>query len=471
MKKAIFGVCIALMTLSMLSACAGAPTACAPAAAADQSGAVASASIPEAPALKTPPPAEPVTIRTTITDGELSKDQIAAFEKLYPHIKVEIEAADSTKLAAELATNSAPDVIRINGAFEASGYIIRGIATDITNRLETGSVIKMNELLPICNVYRFDGKTIGQGPYYGLPKDWSNDYAVFYNKKCFDAAGVEVPDASRVMTWEDIFALAKRLTIVKDNRVEQYGLSANEWGQTVANFNLMLQYVQSAGDKISADGSSAIDFNAPSVENFIRMWVDGVKAGIGPNPLNNDQTPGGDLFLANKSAMIINGYWYSGVIRSSEVTKTHLDDFGMLPTPMAANGARVAPTGGATGAILYSGSKHQDEAWAFFEWYFGGPPAQDRAKSGWGMPITASLVDLLPQETSFDRQVLKVLGDESAYQKSFLPVNPYLAGGGWGIFDKYVAPLYFDKSTLEEAIVGMTKDANVVVSEAKAAVQ
>lgn len=470
MKKTIVWAVITLMMLSMLSACSGVPATSAPPAA-GQSSAVASTSTPEAPATKTPATSEPVTIRTSISEGELSKDQIAAFEKIYPNIKVEIESADSTKLAAELATNSAPDVIRISGAFDASGYVIRGIATDITNRLETSSVIKMNELLPICNVYRFDGKTIGQGPYYGLPKDWSNDYAIFYNKKCFDKAGVAVPDSSKVMTWEDVFALAKKLTIKEGDKTVQYGLSANEWGQTVPNFNLMLQYVQSAGEKISNDDNSAMDFNVPSVKSFINMWVDGVKAGIGPNPINNDQTSGGDLFLADKSAMIIDGYWYSGVIRSNDAAKTHLDDYGMLPTPMAANGTRVAPSGGATGAILYSGSKHQDEAWSFFEWYFGGQPAQDRAKSGWGMPITTSLVELLPQETNFDKQVLKVLGDESAYQKSSLPVNPYLAGGGWGIFDKYVAPLYFDKSTLDEAITGMTKDANVVVTEAKYAVQ
>ncbi len=460
MKKTIVWAVIALMMLSMLSACSGAPAISAPA-----------TSAPEAPATKTHAPSEPVAIRISITEGEISKDQIAAFETANPGIKIELAALDATKLAAELATNSAPDIIRINGAFDLPGYVIRGIASDITSRMETSSVIQMNDLLPICDVYRFDGFAIGKGPYYGLPKDWSNDYAIFYNKKCFDAAGVAVPDPTKVLTWQEVMELAKKLTITQDKKIVQYGLSANEWGQTVPYFNAMMQYVLSAGAKISNDDNTTMDFNQTAVKDFITLWVDAVKANVGPNPINNDQTSGGDLFLADKSAMIIDGYWYSGVIRGNANTQTHLDDFGMLPTPMAENGARVAPTGGATGAIIYSGSKNPDQAWTFFEWFFGGQPADDRAKTGWGMPIFKSKLALLPQETNFDKQVLAVLNDETNYQKSFLPVNSYLAGSGWGIFDKYVAPLYFDKSTLDEAITGMTKDANVVVTEARNAVQ
>ncbi|MBW7456927.1 hypothetical protein K0U00_23095, partial [Paenibacillus sepulcri] len=115
-------------------------------------------------------------------------------------------------------------------------------------------------------------------------------------------------------------------------------------------------------------------------------------------------------------------------------------------------------------------SKHPDEAWTFFEWFFGGTPADDRAKAGWGLPIFKSKMDLLPKETDFDKQINTVLQDELNYTSQYLKVNPYLAGGGWSIFDKYVQPLYFGKSNLDEAIKGMTKDANVAIQEAKDAI-
>lgn len=411
-----------------------------------------------------------VTIRTSFSEGELSKDQIAEFEKEHPNIKVEIETVDATKLAAELATGDAPDVIRLSGVFDLPNYVIKGIALDLTDRINGSTLIKADDLLPITNVFRFDGKTVGTGPIYGLPKDWSNDYAIFYNKKAFDAAKVPLPDPTKPMTWPEVFDLAKKLTIKDGDKVKQYGLSANEWGKTEPNFNNLLQYLLSAGVDINAADNSSVNFDNQAVKDYLNMWVDGVKNNVGPNSVNNDQTSGGDLFMKDQSAMLIDGYWYSGAIRSNEASKSHLSDFGMLPTPIAPNGTRVAPTGGATGAIINAASKHPDEAWTFFEWFLGGKPADDRAKTGWGLPIFKSKMDLLPKETDFDKQVNAVLQDELNYTGQYLKVNPYLAGGGWSIFDKYAQPLYFGKSTVDEAIKGMTKDANVAVQEAKDAV-
>ncbi|QHT59186.1 sugar ABC transporter substrate-binding protein [Paenibacillus lycopersici] len=412
---------------------------------------------------------EVVTIRTSISDGELSKDQIAEFEKEHPNIKIEIETLDATKLAAELATGDAPDVIRLSGVFDLPNYVIKGIALDLTDRVNTSSIFKSDDLLPITNVYRFDGKTVGTGPIYGMPKDWSNDYAIFYNKKAFDAAGVQVPDPTKPLTWPEVFDLAKKLTIKDGDKVKQYGLAANEWGKTEPNFNNLLQYLLSAGVDINAADSGSVNFDNQAVKDYINMWVQGIKDNVGPNSVNNDQTSGGDLFFKDQAAMLIDGYWYSGAIRSNESAKTHLSDYGMLPTPIAPNGTRVAPTGGATGAIINKDSKHPDEAWTFFEWFFGGKPADDRAKTGWGLPIFKSKMDLLPNETDFDKQVNAVLQDELNYTSQYLQVNPYLAGGGWSIFDKYVQPLYFGKSNVDDAIKGMTKDANVAIDEAKAA--
>lgn len=413
--------------------------------------------------------AETVTIRTSISDGELSKEQIAEFEAEHPNIKIEIDPVDATKLAAQLATNSAPDVIRISGVFDAPSYIIRGIAMDLTERIETSAMIDLDDLAPAANVFRFDGQTVGQGPIYGLPKDWSNDYAIWYNKRAFDAAGVPIPDPAVPLTWNEVMELAKKLTIKEGDTVKQYGLAATEWGRTEPNFNFLLQYVLSAGGSISAEDNGVMDFNIQPVKDFINMWVDAVKSHVGPNLLNNDQTSGGDLFLSDKAAMLIDGYWYGGVIRSNENTKSHLDDFGMLPTPIAPGGTRVAPTGSATGAIINKNTKHPEEAWTFFEWYFAGKPADDRAKTGWGLPAFKSKMELLPKETSFDQQVNAVLQDEMN-DTQFLPVNPYLSNGGWGIFEKYVQPLYFDKSSVDEAVIGITKDANVAVTEAKNAI-
>lgn len=466
MKKAAAGLSLAALMLA-LSACGGNNgNSGGSSGASSSSGSSSSDSAETSPSAPASGSGKTVTIRTNITEGELTKDQIAVFEAAHPNIKVEIETLDETKLSAELATDSAPDVIRLGGVFDLPSYVIRGIAMDLTDKIENSTVIDAGDFAPVVNVFKFDGHKVGEGPIYGLPKDWSNDFAIFYNKKAFDAAGVAVPDPTKVMTWPEVMELAKKLTIKEGNKTVQYGLAANEWGKTEPNFNNMLQYLLSAGVNVSNEDNTKVDFNVQPAKDYLNMWVDAVKSNVGPNSLNNDQTSGGDLFLANKAAMIVDGYWYSGVIRGNADAQTHLDDFGMLPTPTAPGGARVAPTGGATGAIINKNSKHPEEAWTFFEWFFGGKPVDDRTATGWGLPIFKSKMNLLPQETSFDKQVYAVLQDELQYSDQFLPVNPYLSGGGWGIFDKYVQPLYFGKSSVDDAVSGMTKDANVAVEEA-----
>ncbi|QHW31616.1 sugar ABC transporter substrate-binding protein [Paenibacillus rhizovicinus] len=411
-----------------------------------------------------------VTIKTSITAGELSKDQIAEFEKEHPNIHVEIEEVDATKLAAELATGDAPDVIRILGVQDLPSYVIKGIATDLTDRINTSTVFKADDLMDITNVYRFDGKTVGAGPIYGLPKDWSNDYAIFYNKKAFDAAGVPLPSTTEPMTLPEFIDLAKKLTIKgADGKIKQYGIGTNSGSKVEPTYDGMLEYLLSAGVNINTDDFSSINFDNPAVKDYINTWLDAVKNNVGPNSVNNDQSDSGDLFFKNQVAMQVFGYWYSGVIRNEERAKSHIEDFGMLPTPIAPGGTRVAPTGSATGGIINAASKHPDEAWTFFEWYFGGKPADDRAKTGWGLPIFKSKMASLPAVTAFDKQVNEVMKGEIENSNKYIIWNPYLGNGGGAVFSKYSQPLLFGKSSIEDAIKGMTKDAGNAIEEAKAA--
>lgn len=446
----------------------GALSACSSGNSKEQGGTASTAPASESPkAASASPsaPAAPVKLVVSIPAGELSKELVAEFEASHPNIKIEQVTLDATKLSAQLATGEAPDVIRITGVYELPQWVNRGVALDLTPFFNASKAIDQADLLPIANVYRYDGKKVGAGPIYGLPKDWSNDFALFYNKRVFDAAGVPLPDPTKPLTWPEVIELAKKLVKKDGNTITQYGLAATDWAKSEPHYALLLQYLLSAGQTINTADNSAVNFDQPAVRNFLTMWIDAVKSNVGPNSLNNDQTKGGDLFMQDKMGLVVNGYWYSGSLRGGEKSKTHLSDFGMLPTPIAPGGQRVAPTSAATGAIINKATKHPQEAWTFFEWYFAGKPADERAKGGWGLPIFKSKMALLPQTTDFDKQVFAVMNEEYKRADKFLDVNAYLSSGGWATFDKYAVPLYFGKSSIDEAVAGMTKDANVTIKE------
>ncbi|MBO9605113.1 MAG: sugar ABC transporter substrate-binding protein [Paenibacillaceae bacterium] len=465
MKKTSSTAVLLLLTASLAAACGS-----------DSGGKTAASSSPSAKA-STAPSGSPaasaapqsdktVTIRISLVESEISKDDIAAFEAANPTIKIVREDVTATKLAAQIATGEAPDIIRVNGVQELPSFVIKGVALDLSPYFQKSALLKADDMLPVADVYRFDGKNVGKGPIYGFPKDWSPDFSIWYNKKLFAAAGVPEPDAKTPMTWNQLFDLAKKMTIKSGDNVTQYGLVKPNLLE--ADLSSIMGYTLSKGVKLSTDDYGQIDFTKPAAKEALKLWGDAVKGNYGPNSVNNFDkgVADVDLFLNGKAAMIQRGYWFSSRIRTNDNTKMHLDDYVMIPAPVAEGGQRVSPTGSATGAIINKASKHPEEAWKVFEWYFGGKPAEDRAKTGNGVPALKHLMASMPQATNFDKQTYAALQEELKYGDKYLEINPFLLNAGT-ILSKHLNPYYFDKSSLDEAAANITKDSNIIIAEAK----
>ena len=216
-----------------------------------------------------------MTVRFNMGDGEITKDQIKEFETANPTIKIQREDVDTTKLAAQLATGEAPDIIRMTGVNDLPSYVIRGIAMDLTKYIDTSTVIKKDDFVPAVDVYRFDGKVQGKGPIYGIPKDFSTDFSLWINKKLFAAAGVALPSETVPMTYSQLFDLAKKLTIKNGDTITQYGLGT--LAKSEADLPFLMDYLLSKGVKLSSDDYGKIDFTKPEVKQALQLWVDGVK--------------------------------------------------------------------------------------------------------------------------------------------------------------------------------------------------
>ena len=150
-----------------------------------------------------PKDGEPVVVRISM-DNKLMTEAAQQFEKDNPDIKIQFESPsdDEQKLMSGLAAGTAPDILRILGAQQLSGYVVKGIALNLDDYFSKSSLIRADDMEDICNTYRFDGKNIGKGSFYGLPKDWSNDLAMFVNKSVFEKAGIPVPSTTEPMTFE-----------------------------------------------------------------------------------------------------------------------------------------------------------------------------------------------------------------------------------------------------------------------------
>lgn len=480
LQRLLIVLVAAAMLLSM-AACAaptaGATTAAATTAEATTAAATTAAATTTAAttAAETEPaaPVGDVTIRTSFTAGEFTDDIIALAEKEMPGIKVERAEADETKLMAMIAAGTAPDIIRIYAAQTLPMWVTRNIAASIQDRIDKSTVIDESDLLPICDTCRWDGKVSGQGPLYGIPKDWSLDIAVMISKKQFNDMGIPIPDEKTPLTIAEYVDLAKQLNeLNEDGTVKVYGC-----GDDFA-FNLMLlqSMMNQQGLSIWSDDYRKVNLNNDNVKEIFSYIYDAAINKVSGSPINPLPSYAGDVYKEGKLAMWQVGYWFTGNIRGYNQTAEQKEDrllsqedCMMLPALMIKSDAtRISTCTHACSGILLKQSEHPDEAWKVFEWFLGpGVQAQERAKGGWGLPSYRSLMDLLPNETDFDKQALAVTMDEiDKSAKLYVQMNPFVNyAGAETLIKKYIDPIYSGDSTIDEALPQLERDIQLLIEE------
>lgn len=403
-------------------------------------------------------PAGVVTIRTTMPPGELSEDQIKEFESENPNINVELVPADEAKLMAMIAAGTAPDVIRISGVQELPTYVTRGLALNLDEYFQNSKLIKQDDLLPVASIFQYNGA------WYGLPKDWSPDQTLFINKKLFAAAGIPIPDPKTPYTYSELLAITQKLTKIENGKVIIAGMDGDD---LFSMTNVQMQLQQLGKSFWSSDMKKA-NINNDDVKNVLNRINQFVQAKAVYSPINPSPNWTGGTFIDEQLAIAQFGYWYTGILRSDPKTKDRLDDFMLLPAPVVDGGTRYSPVTGGTGAFILKQSEHPDEAFKFLEWYMAGKPADDRAKSGWGVPIFKSKLSLMPQQTNFDKQSYEVLQDEiqNGQTDQVLQFNPYLNSSAVnGLIDKVITPVYFGKDTPETALAELEKQIQALIDE------
>ena len=131
-----------------------------------------------------------------------AEDQVAAFEKEYPNVKVNLVNAGTnneeyTKLQNAIKAGSgAPDVVQVE-YYALPQFALTDAFVDLS---QYGFADFEDDYTASTWNSVTDGDAI-----YGLPQD-SGPMALFYNKEVFDAAGIAVPT-----TWDEYYEAAKAI--------------------------------------------------------------------------------------------------------------------------------------------------------------------------------------------------------------------------------------------------------------------
>jgi multiple sugar transport system substrate-binding protein len=267
---------------------------------------------------------------------------IAAFQQVNPEVTVKLEITPWdqywTKLQTVASGGAAPDVFWMN-SLNVRMYAKGGIIAPIDASKAEG--------LPdaVVDGYRYDGKL------YALPHNVSIP-ALWYDKKIFDAAGLDYPTAD--WTWDDVKVTAKKLT---DPAKKQFGILAPMWDQG----GFYPTMIQAGGHVLSPDGKKS-GFDDPASVQGLEFWTGMIKDKVAPVAEVYTDTDPIQLFQSGKYGMYYGGVWFASTFWANSEIRERID---VAPLPKGPSREAVILLGLAN--AVSAKSKHPAESAAFAE--------------------------------------------------------------------------------------------------------
>ena len=300
------------------------------------------------------------------SETRLLREALDAFENKHPNIKVKHEVISDQYMdvmKTRLIGGEAPDVFYLD-AFEAPALIETGVLEPLDQYVTDEFNVNDFEK-PLLEAFQKDGVT------YGFPKDYST-LALFYNKKMFEEAGVDVPT-----TWDELEEVSKVLT--KDGVV----------GFGVAPELARMYYIaESLGGTVVKDDRA--NFGSDEVVNALQRIIDQRnmdKTSAQPSDVGSNW--GGEMFGQERAAMVIEGNW---VIPFLEDTFSNVE-YGTAEIPTI-NGKKgtMAYT---VSYVMNAASEKKEASWKLIEFLTGTEGMKIWTSMGFALPTRVSVAEKL----------------------------------------------------------------------------
>lgn len=296
---------------------------------------------------------------------------IAAFSKVRPDIKVEVELIPWGNYWSSLETAAAgsnlPDVFWLN----AAGFEVYG-GYGMLSPVDNSGMDMSGYAQSLINMYTLKGQL------YGMPKDFDT-IGLWYNKELFDKAGVAYPDEN--WTWDDLINAAVKLT---DPATNTWGIAAYLDDQQVY-YNSIWQ----AGGHILSPDRKTSGYTDPKTIEGLRFWVDLIhKHKASPTLQQMSDTSAHQLFEGGLLAMFTAGSWDAARFYRNEYTRSRVD---VAPLPQ---GEKRGVTIHGLANVIAANTKEYEAANAFVQ-FLGSPEAHKiQAESGAVIPAWEGYTDL-----------------------------------------------------------------------------
>lgn len=228
------------------------------------------------------------------------------------------------------------------------------------------------------------------GQVYGIPNE-INVYALNYNKKLFEEAGIAAPPK----TWDELKDAAAKLTDASAGR-QGFGM-INSWAAGVVHpFSSLLV---SNGGNLIADGKPQLD-SKQALETF-QLYAGLIESGSSVAAMGtadaNTTGPFLDNFVSGKTGMIIMANWWESALKGG--MGDGFENIGTAPIPVGPSGETARSISYSWQTVVNAGAEAstQEAAWNFLAWLNGPESGKNGASA---MADILQSMGILPSRTS-----------------------------------------------------------------------
>jgi multiple sugar transport system substrate-binding protein len=387
--------------------------------------------------------AKALQTKTTLTYWSWTpqaKAQVAAFEKEYPKVKINLVNAGTgadeyTKLSNAIKAGSgAPDVAQIE-YFALPQFTLAKSVADL-------STVGFDSLKSKFSASTWGSVTSGSA-IYGLPQD-SGPMALFYNKAVFDKFGLDVPT-----TWDEYIADAKKLHAADPTKY-----IAADSGD--AGFTTSMIW-QAGGQPYKASGTDVtINLQDAGAKKWTATWNQLLEPGLLSKTVG--WTDAWWKELGNGTiATMVTGAWMPGNLETGALESS--GDWRVAPMPTYDGTAASAQNGGSAQVVMEQ-SKNKLAAAGFLQWMDAGKGVPIFLKGGGFPSTTADLNDpaFLAQAPEYfgGQQINKVLvqaSEDVVPGWQYLPFQTYANS----IYSDTVGQSYVNKTDINAGLAAWQK--------------
>ena len=321
-------------------------------------------------------------------EDAIVEETLARFEAARPDVRVRrINPGDSmsfyTKLQTMMAAGEPPDVFYLGferlAAFASAGLLepLDAYLAEDSGRLADGEAVLEPVLLEdyyptTVSAFRYDGERAGDGPLYGIPKDFTT-LGFYYNRTLLRRAGLSDPPDD--WTWDDFARYARTVGELDDAT----GAEFVTWPFVVR------AYLMTEGADVAGESFDDITLREPATWNALdrlRSWRHDE-----PNTLTSGKSKvaeGSSVFLTGRVGMAGPfGRWIVPSYRSIPSEAEGGFDWDFAPMPRGAVDANVAVT---VAWSVSSVSQHKREAWELVRFLVGPETQAAQAELGLAIP-------------------------------------------------------------------------------------